>query len=109
MLFDFEFDAELDNLLWKCHTLFSLSEKYASHGNKSLKLELYPSDYPGFRPVINERDWRKYRGLGFDIYNPEKEAVEILIRIDDSNDYPGGADSARYESHYAPVKHAQHN
>ena len=47
ILFDFESDSELDRFHWQCHTLFSLSDEHATHGKKSLKLELFPSDYPG--------------------------------------------------------------
>jgi len=92
LLFDFESDSELGNLQWKCHTLYSLSETYATHGKKSLKLELYPSDFPGFRPVLTEKDWSSYRALCFDMYNPEHEDVTIRVIISDRTDYPEGAD-----------------
>jgi hypothetical protein len=92
VLFDFESDAELDRFHWKCYTLFSLSDKYVSHGDRSLKLELYPSDYPGLTPMGGETDWRGYKSLRFDIYNPEHKEINLTVRIDDREDYPDYAD-----------------
>ena len=48
VLFDFESDSELDQVHWKCHTLMSVCDQNVTHGKGSLKLELFPSDYPGF-------------------------------------------------------------
>lgn len=88
ILFDFESDSELDQIHWECHTLFFLSDKHASHGKRSLKMELYPSDYPGLTPMLKENDWRGFKALCFDIYNPEEKQVRISVRIDDKKDYP---------------------
>jgi len=88
ILFDFENDAELDRLHWKCFTLFSLSEKHATCGGKSLKLELYFSSWPGWTPKLNVKDWRGYDAVGFDVYNPEGEEIRITVRIDDREDTP---------------------
>jgi len=94
ILFDFESDAELDRVHWSCHTLFSLSEKHATHCSRSLRMELYPSPYPGLAPILREQDWRPYKSLCFDIYNSQEEELEIAVRIDDRRDYP------RYEERY---------
>ena len=40
IFYDFETDVELDQIHWKCFTMFELSEKYATHGKKSQKMEL---------------------------------------------------------------------
>ena len=88
ILYDFETDAELDRIHWKCFTMFKLSEKYATHGAKSLKMELYPSDWPGWAPKIRDTDWRKYKHLCFDIFNSGDNNAGITIRIDDKEDYP---------------------
>lgn len=92
VLFDFESDAELDRFHWKCHTLFSLSDDYVSHGNRSLKLELYPSEYPGLHPMIEENDWRGYKVLCFNMFNPGKKEIRLTVRIDDQKDYPNYED-----------------
>jgi len=89
LLFDFESDAELDQLSWHCHALNSLSAQHCTHGSKSLKLELYPSDYPGLDLMPREHDWREYKELRFDVYNPQVTNVQLSVRIDDRNDSPG--------------------
>lgn len=98
ILFDFETDRELDQFHWKCRTLFSLSDAHATHGSKSLKLELYPSEYPGLAPMIKNTDWSHYGALRFDVYNPQSREVSLSVRIDDREDYPDYAD--RYNSSF---------
>jgi len=92
MLFDFETDTDLDRIHWKCFTLLKLTKEHATHGSKSLQLELYPSDYPGLMPKLDEKDWRGCKALSFDIYNPADNEQAISIRIDDREDYPDFAD-----------------
>jgi hypothetical protein len=82
-LADFESDAELDTLHWRCKTLFSLSDEHATHGRKALKMELYPSDYPGLSFVPQVKDWRGYRELAFDVFVPPDGPGSISVRIDD--------------------------
>jgi len=88
ILSDFEADRDLDRFDWKCHTLFSLSTENVTHGNTSLKLDLYPSDYPGLSFKLDMNNWSAYRVLSVDIYNPENEEVSITVRIDDKKDCP---------------------
>jgi hypothetical protein len=88
VLFDFESDSELDQLHWKCHTLMNLSDEHVSHGSKSLRLELYPSEYPGLSPMIRNNNWQGYESLGFDIFNPNGKEIKIAVRIDDRKDAP---------------------
>jgi hypothetical protein len=88
ILYDFETDAELDHLYWNCHTLLTLSSDHATHGSKSLKMELFPSDYPGLTPLLDVTDWRSYTEFCFDLYNPSGKPVRLGVRIDDRKDYP---------------------
>lgn len=91
ILFDFESDNELNRFHWECHTLFSLSDKHVMHGVKSLKLDLFPSDYPGLKPMTITHDWRKYKVFSFDVYNAHNKTIPLTVRIDDSKgslDYP---------------------
>lgn len=92
LLFDFESEAELDRFHWRCHTLFSIADEHFTHGEKSLKLELYPSTYPGLAPMLVENDWRDYKAFRFDIYNPNERELRITVRIDDRKDYPNYED-----------------
>jgi len=94
VLFDFETDSELDRMEWNCHTLQSLSAEHVTHGIRSLKVELYPSDYPGVSPVLTRSDWSGYKELCFDIYNPQEHVVTVIVRIDDQRQFPA------YEERY---------
>ena len=88
VLFDFEEEADLDRIFWKCHTLISLSEEHATHGSRCLRMELYPSSYPGVTPMLQDYDWSRFRALAFDVYNPEERNIDLTVRIDDKKDYP---------------------
>lgn len=88
VLNDFEADSDLDRIHWQCRTLFSLSQEHVTNGKKSLRMELFPAAYPGLSLKLDERDWRRFDSVAFDIYNPQDEALEITVRIDDREDYP---------------------
>jgi hypothetical protein len=88
VLNDFETDSDLDRINWQCRTLFSLSREHATSGERSLKMELFPADYPGLSLKLNEHDWSRYAVLALDIYGPQDETLEITARIDDRPDYP---------------------
>ncbi len=105
-LFDFESDSELDEFYWDCHTRFSLSDAHPTHGSRSLKLELYPSDYPGLAPMLHESSWVNYRELCFDIYNAQTGTVPVSVRIDDRAESPDYAD--RYNRSFALRPGANH-
>ncbi len=88
VLFDFESDSELNQLHWSCHTLFTLSNDHATRGAKSLKMELFPSAYPGLSIELPAGDWRRYGDMSFDAFNPMNAPVQIEVRIDDRKDFP---------------------
>jgi hypothetical protein len=88
ILYDFESDSELEEIHWNCHTMFSLADKHVTHGAKSLIMEMYPSDYPGWRPVHEIDDWRGFEMLCFDVFNPGEKTVPVSVRIDDRDDDP---------------------
>lgn len=85
---DFETDGDLDRLNWKCHTLFSLSDKGVSHGRSSLKMTMTPSPYPGVSFKKVPRDWRCFSGLAVSVFNPGSKGVRLALRIDDKKDAP---------------------
>jgi len=86
ILYDFESEAVFDEVHWKCHTLFSLSDQYAVHGEKSLRLELFPSSYPGLSPALKHKDWRGYQALCFEVYNSSPDPLKLILRIDDKKE-----------------------
>lgn len=55
VLYDFEIDASLDLIQWKCFILFRLLNERVAHGSKSLMIELYPSSYPGWMPILHKK------------------------------------------------------
>jgi hypothetical protein len=81
VLFDFEEEADLDRIHWKCHTLFSLSEEHATHGSRCLRMELYPSPYPGVTPILKDHDWSRFRAFAFGVYNPEENENKLTGEV----------------------------
>lgn len=92
-LSDFESEADLDQVEWQCHTLFTLSAEHVTHGEHSLQLDLYPSDYPGMAFSPEDRNWNRYKTLSLDIYNPHHEVIPLAMRIDDRHTYTDYRDS----------------
>jgi hypothetical protein len=84
--YDFETDDTLDTLSWKCKTIFTLSDRYAASGQKCLKMELYPSPYPGVSLKNSDHDWSKHNTLNFNVHNQEKTPLRLSVRIDDTKD-----------------------
>ena len=99
---DFESEADLDRVQWQCHTLCSLSDENATQGNKSLRLELYPSDYPGIAFQLPTHNWSGYKMLSLDIYNPQEEMIFLAMRIDDRKEYPSFDDRYNNSFHLKP-------
>lgn len=102
LLYSFESEAELDRFRWKCGQLFALSDEHATHGEKSLRLEIYPAAYSGLRPAIERRDWSAFRSLRFDVFNPQKEELRLSVRIDDVRDRLDYADRYNHSFRLAP-------
>lgn len=85
LFYDFETEAILDTLNWRCKTIFALSDKHTTSGQKCLKMELYPSPYPGIALNNFDPDWSEYDVLKFDIHNQENILLKLTIRIDDTD------------------------
>lgn len=88
VLFDFEEDSELDRFQWSCRTLSELTDQHAAHGARSLKVDMYPAVYPGVTAKLDNHDWRGYKALQIDIFNPQNKEVRLTVRIDDRRKYP---------------------
>jgi hypothetical protein len=99
ILFDFESDAALDQVIWQCHTLFALCDLHATHGNFSLKMDLFPSSHPGFSFKPSQENWSGYQSLCFDLYNPQQTILPLAVRIDDRDDCPDYPD--RYNAGFS--------
>ncbi|WP_133112136.1 hypothetical protein [Candidatus Scalindua japonica] len=83
--YDFETEDTLDTLSWQCKSLFTLTDRHATSGQRCLKMELYPSSYPGVELNKFNPDWSSYSTLNFDMYHQEETPLLFTIRIDDQN------------------------
>lgn len=85
ILNDFETEADLERIAWRCRTVFALTDTPRSHGQSGLMMTLYPGDYPGLRLLLapGERRWAGYRYLALDVANPGSEMQTLHYRIDD--------------------------
>jgi len=92
VLYDYETESDLERVVWRCHTLYSLSREHVSHGARCLKLELYPARYRGLTQKLGRSNWKGYKSLCFDVHNTRDEPVPLTIRIDDKSPPPDYAD-----------------
>ena len=94
VLLDFEEEADLDQLMWRCRDRFAPTTQWAASGAHSLLCEPAHRSYPGL--VIHPRlaDWTPYRTLSLQMYSTALETLSLVIRIDDAESGPA------YESRY---------
>lgn len=87
---DFESEAALDALRWKCRTSYARSPLHATHGRSSLLLTMYPDEYPGvaFHLWGRRRDWSGYDRLALSVFNPQEQPLRWHYRIDDRQQPP---------------------
>jgi hypothetical protein len=52
------------------------------------------------------KDWRGFKELSFDVYNPSKDMVRIVVRIDDRKDFPDYED--RYNKSFVVKRGSNH-
>jgi len=81
LLSDFETSSDLQR--WKGSADLSLSQIFSSHGHFSLKAELSTDQYSGMFLRFFPEDWRGYRLLAFDLYNPSDSTLEVTCRVHD--------------------------
>jgi len=106
--FDFESDAELNEVRWECHQSLTLSSDFVTHGDSSLKIELYPSNPdPGLKLVDFDVNWSAYHSLQFDLFNPQSASLDLRVLIDDQDYHVGPVD--RFETHLTLPPGASHH
>ena len=94
VILDFENDEQLDELSWKCGTIYERVKEHATSGRYSLKIEMYPKvTWPGFGKGI-KMSWAGYDYLSINIFNPATETIRLAYRIDDRRNSPPYADRA---------------
>jgi hypothetical protein len=97
VLADFETPFEADR--WEGSAAHAIDRSRASRGNASLRVDLVPAEYSGIALLHAPRDWRGYRYLRFEAFNPGNEALEVYGRIHDGeHDRRGPAYGERYNT-----------
>jgi hypothetical protein len=73
------------------------SSVFHSQGLYSAEIKLTPGGYSGISFSRLVRDWRNYKQLSVDIYNPDPQALRITLRVNDVlHDTNGWVDSDRF-------------
>jgi hypothetical protein len=99
VLSDFETPSEADR--WAGNSRFSIDHSVYFHGKSSLKVMLNTSLYSGASLKYFPGDWHKYRLLHLSIFNPDKEAINITVRIHDKrHSLTGQAYTDRFNRSY---------
>jgi hypothetical protein len=87
--YDFEEPGILDDLSWRCRTLYRISPDHATSGARSLEVTFFPApaedreNYPGVSLPVPNPDWTGRKTLVFDVYNPQDVTIRLTLRIDD--------------------------
>jgi VanZ family protein len=90
LLADFETRFEADR--WDGSAARAIDRSRASSGAASLRIELVPAEYSGVALVHAPRDWRGYRFLRLDVFNPLTEPLDLVCRIHDGEHDRRGPD-----------------
>ena len=81
VLSDFESSLELGR--WEGNAHLSISRDFASHGKSSLRAELNTDHYSGPFLRFFPRDWRAFKSVTFDLYNPQSDELKVTCRVHD--------------------------
>jgi VanZ family protein len=98
VLSDFETPFEAGR--WDGGARFSVDGSVARHGKASLRVDMGTSLYSGVSLVYFPRDWRGYRFLRLEVFNPSPEEIAITCRIHDLRHEEG---EQRYEDRFNKV------
>jgi len=80
----FESSHEMDR--WeKQRSAFTLTKLHATDGHYSLRVLLYPGEYPGISLKYLQGDWLGYRALCFDIFLEGQTPLKITIKVNDQD------------------------
>ncbi len=92
MLNDFETDADLGRLTWRCRYWLEQTTAFVTGGEAGLSIEFPTGEYPTLELREIPADWRGYKWLEADLWAPGQAGGELLIRIDDQGDSENFAD-----------------
>ncbi|MFQ5488744.1 MAG: hypothetical protein ACE5ET_09920, partial [Gammaproteobacteria bacterium] len=81
MLADFETPLELSR--WDSRAPLAISDEQARHGRRSLRVRFTTERFSTVGLRYFPRDWRAYQWLRFSVYNPDRQALMLSLRIHD--------------------------
>jgi VanZ family protein len=87
-----DFETRFEAGRWDGSAARAIDRSRASSGAASLRVELVPAEYSGVALVHAPRDWRGYRYLRLDIFNPLAEPLDLVCRIHDGEHDRRGPD-----------------
>ncbi len=79
--YDFETDADLDRISWDCGQLFARDSLFVTSGEWGLRLAFLQGENLGLKFNGIFADWSRFRALVFDAYNPQPEAVMMMMHV----------------------------
>jgi VanZ family protein len=77
---------------WSGGARLAVEKGIQSEGQASLRVELNTEAYSGASLRYFRRDWRGFRLLCFDLFNPEAAPLEVICRVDDAAHAQSGFD-----------------
>jgi hypothetical protein len=96
LLNDFETEADLDRLTWRCPYWIEATQDLVTSGAHGLLVEFPPETYPTLELREVPADWAGYAFFEADLSAPNAAGEEMFIRIDDAGDSEAFADRFTY-------------
>ncbi|MCH2201573.1 MAG: hypothetical protein MK102_06370 [Fuerstiella sp.] len=96
------FERSVDLGAWtELQSTMGRTSEWASHGEHSLQLDLYPGRVSGIMMIWPTMDWRGYDLFTWDIHNMTSASVDLTLKIYDHPHLNRRFDSAdHYEMHF---------
>ena len=89
---DFETEADLDRLTWRCPYWLERSAEFKPSGSYGLLVEFPSGEYPTLELREIPKDWRSYRWFEAQIWAPDLAGQKMSIRMDDAGNCDAYAD-----------------
>ena len=92
-----DFETPFERSRWEGSALFTVDSSMALSGKASLRVDMDTSLYSGVALVYFPKNWKGYRFLVLDVYNPSPDVLEITCRIHDRRHEEG---EQRYQDRF---------
>ncbi len=78
-----DFETPFEQSRWDGNARLSMDRSVARHGNASLRVDMDTSEYSGAFLVYFPRNWKGFRWLKVEVFNPSPGELELVCRIHD--------------------------